>query len=156
MGQSCACRQVYTNQGVVARGRAAILQRLQSNAELHRAYGHGAHEVDAIDPQPLEVRVCHCTPRATTSCMPVDRGDAYRLVYVTCISADSQRPYLSCVSALRTCWGSCRHQVAKATCAWRWPLIQQCPPRTAGLICVLSRLLNIMTAERNIDLRTQA
>ena len=52
----CACWQVYTNQGVVARGRAAILQRLQSSAELHRAYGHGAHEVDAIDPQPLEVQ----------------------------------------------------------------------------------------------------
>ena len=40
----------------MARGRAAILQRLRSSAELHGAYGHGAHEVDAIDPQPLEVR----------------------------------------------------------------------------------------------------
>ena len=49
--------QVHTNQGVTTRGQAAIVQRLQSNAELHAAYGNGAHEIDALDPQPLDVRV---------------------------------------------------------------------------------------------------
>ncbi len=54
--------QVYSADGVTARGRPAILHRLQANAELREAYGHGAHEVDAIDPQTLDVRVINPSP----------------------------------------------------------------------------------------------
>jgi hypothetical protein len=53
---------VYSADGVTARGRPAILHRLQANAELREAYGHGAHEVDAIDPQTLDVRVINPSP----------------------------------------------------------------------------------------------
>ena len=55
---------MYLADGVTARGHAAILHRLQANAELREAYGHGAHEVDAIDPQTLDVRIITLAPAA--------------------------------------------------------------------------------------------
>lgn len=47
--------QVYTNGGVASRGRAAIVQRLQSMAELHATLGSTSHVVDTIESQSVKV-----------------------------------------------------------------------------------------------------
>lgn len=49
--------QMYTNEGVSTRGRAAIVQRLQGLAELHAAFGSGTHQTDTIDSQPMQVQL---------------------------------------------------------------------------------------------------
>ena len=49
--------QMYTNEGVSTRGRAAIVQRLQGLAELHAAFGSGTHQTDTIDSMPMQVHI---------------------------------------------------------------------------------------------------
>ena len=46
---------MYTNDGVASRGRAAIIQRLQSIAELRANFGSGLHQVDSMESQHIKV-----------------------------------------------------------------------------------------------------